>query len=81
MKYFPLKKKKRNDFPSLLVSFSLFYFFLAKSIYFYSTVMKDEIQKNVNDPLVDFLNIKDQAVDDVRKIFRIDLLFLLDKWR
>lgn len=27
-------------------------------------VMKDEINKNVNDPLVDLLNIKDQAVDD-----------------
>ena len=31
--------------------------------------MKDEINKNVNDPLVDLLNIKDQGVDDVRKIF------------
>ncbi|RUS76008.1 hypothetical protein EGW08_016253 [Elysia chlorotica] len=27
-------------------------------------VMKDEINKNVNDPLVDLLNIKDQAVDE-----------------
>lgn len=44
--------------------------------------MREEISKNVNDPLVDLTQIKDQGVDDVSRKFQfliIDFVLLNSK--
>lgn len=50
--------------------------FDSHSILFSTSVMKEEISKNVNDPLVDLTQIKDQEVDEVGRYYSFSYQFI-----